>query len=362
MPSRKFVPAFAACLVPLWLTVALSSTPSTTQAAPALERRLQITVDALRDAGLRMGAEQGRERLSQQWVLSAVLRSDGTPMPNNPLDPDDGRRQLERAQRTQQRVNAALARQGRSQPTMASAAEMQARAQQIQARCGSDRDCLMREAMNLSAVQVAGADTAVQGRLQAYGAAVQGCERKAATASAREACIANARRQAGAADDDSDRDDEVETPYLHYSGTTRCQLDVSTVVDDRIEGSFQDVQGTVPFTQTTKASHRLRDDTTCPLLQVVLDTRNGRLWAHTAFVMREVPGVTVRSEKGRAPQRSDGNVQLQWREGSDWLQRRLQNLSAAGSDEARLPAGGTGAGGRPDGQLEMRLRWKFDPL
>jgi hypothetical protein len=130
-------------------------------------------------------------------------------------------------------------------------------------------------------------------------------------------------------------------------------------IDDRVEGSFEDVQGTVPYTQTTQAEQRRRDDSACPLVQAVLDTRNGRLWTSLGMAMREVPGVTVRGEKGRAPQRHEGPVALQWMEGSDWLQQRLLQISSGGEAQVRLPAG---AAGRIDGQLEMKLRWRFAPV
>jgi hypothetical protein len=340
------------------LVVALLGAASTaTQAAPPSARRLHISIDYERDAAQQSGAERSRSRLTQHVVFSAVLHSDGTPSSSNPLDAEDGRRQLERAQRTQQRVQTALDRRGpaagAAAPTAADMQAMQARAQQMQARCGSDRDCLMREASALSAAQVAGGDRALQARLQGYGSAVQACERGAAAGAAREACMANARRQAGGGTDETDQDEVVETPYLHFRGQGACQLDVTTKVDERIEGRFEDVQGTVPFNQTTQAEQRQRDNQFCPLLQAVLDTRTGRLWTHVAM-WGSARGATVRSEKGRAPQRSEGEVLLQWHEAGDWLQRRLSNLNAVGEDQARLPAAG--------GQSVVKVRWRFEPV
>lgn len=331
-------------------------------AATPLARRLTVQIDGLRQGTTQQGADRGRERLAQQLTLSVVLRSDGQPSSSNPLDPEDGRRQLERAQAAQQRMQAAqarvAARTGRAPavatPSPADMHAMQARAQQMQARCGTDRDCLMREAMAMSSAQVAGGDRALQARLQGYGAAVQACERSKPAGAAREACIADARRQAGGGvEDETDRDEVVETPYLHFSGRTACQLDVMVKIDGRTEGTFEDVQGTVPYTETVQAEQRKRDDSLCPLVQAVLDTRNGRLWAHTVMATPPVAGVTVRSEKGRAPQRSEGTVSLQWREVSDWLNQRLQNLNAAGEDKAKLPTAG--------GHNELRLRWRFEP-
>lgn len=361
-PSNRYAPAASLLTVLVSVVSALTlamASPSAT-AAQASQRRLQIHIDYLREAGVQQGAEQGRGRLMQTLALNALLHSDGIPMPNNPLDPDDGRRQAERAQQAQQRVQSALAKQGRpAAPTAAAVdmAAMQARAQQMQARCGSDRDCLMREAMAMSAVQVAGGNASVQSRLNAYGAAVQVCERKAPAGAARDACISNARRQAGGADDETDRDEDVETPYLFFIGKPGCQIDLATQVDDRIEGSFQDVQGSVAFTQTAQAEQRQRDDSACPLLQAVLDTRNGRLWTNGPGLAREARGVMVRSEKGRKAERSEGGVALRWHEAGDWVNRQLQNLSPRGANEVKLPAG---VAGRNDGQVRVRMRWSFE--
>jgi hypothetical protein len=361
---RRVAPAAlvtAALLAAALGTLAVPAEAATADAQPTT-RRLTIQIDQLRQGHLTAGVDRGRDRLAQTLSLSLVLHSDGTLSPSNPLDPEDGKRQLERAQRAQQRVHAGLAAaQARGHSTVAAAPSaadiqaLQAKAMQLQARCGNDRDCLMREASAMSAARVAGGDRALQARLQDYGAAVQACERSHGTGGPRrEACIADARRKAGGGEeDDTARDEVVQTPYLHFSGRANCQLDVALKIDGRTEGSFEDVQGTVPFTQTVQAESKKRDDTRCPLIQVVLDTRDGRLWAHTAMAVPPVRGVTVRSEKGRSPQRHDGEVNLRWHEATDWLNQRLTRLDAGGEDQVRLPVGG--------GQNELRLRWRFEP-
>lgn len=313
-------------------------------------RRLKIDLEVRRDGSVRQGADEGRGKLAQQLSLSVVLHSDGTPMVNNPLDPEDGKRQFERAQRSVQRVQVAHARVGNAPAPAPDMAAMQARAQQLMARCGQDRECLMREASALSAAQAAGGDRPTQARLQAYGQAAAACERQ--QGKARDACQADARRKAGGGEDEPD--EAVETPYLMFTGRAACRLEATVKVDHRVEGRFNDVQGVVPFTETTEAQQTRRDDTLCPLLQVVLDQRNGRLWTHVMAV-DSANGVNVRSEKGRAPQRSEGPVSLRWMEAGPWIQQRLSNLSAAGGeDRVRVPA--------PGGQAEAVLRWRFEPI
>ena len=351
-PGNAMLPAKFLRPVPLLLLALVAILLVFTVPSEAAEtaRRLQVDLEVRRDGAVRQGAEQGRGKLVQQLTLTAVLHSDGTPMPNNPLDPEDGKRQFERAQRSQQRIQAAQARVGAAPVPAPDMAAMQARAQQLMAKCGQDRECLMREASALSAAQVPGGDRAAQGRLQAYGQAAAACERQ--QGKARDACQADARRKAGGGEDEPD--DTVETPYLMFTGRADCRLEAKLRIDNRVEGSFNDVQGVVPFTETTEAQQTRREDVLCPMLQVVLDQRNGRVWTHV-MAIDSAKGVHVRSEKGRAPQRNEGPVSLRWMEAGPWIEQRLTNLSAGGDDRVQVPA----AGG---GKAEATLRWRFEPI
>lgn len=312
------------------------------QAQPAQQRRLVLDVELQRQGAVQAGAEHGQQKLHQRWQLSALMHSDGTLMPYNPLDPDDHRRQLEAAQAAQRRATAA------PMAPMPDMAALQARAQALQVRCGQDSACLMREASALTAATM---PASVQGRLQAYGQAAAACERQPA-GKAREACQARARRDAGGGVD-APEDSGPATPYLMFTGAPACGLALSAVLDERVEGSFDDVQGVVRYTETTKGSDNRRDDTACPTLQVVLDTRNGRAWASLGIVTQEVQGVHTREETGRRPQRNEGRMPLRWMEAQDWLQQRLLRLSEQGQDQARLPVGA--------GQADIRVKWSFRP-
>jgi len=346
MPRHPLLRPLPIAIVALGFMLLALTDP--TQAAETA-RRLKIDLEVKRDGTVQQGAEQGRGKLVQQLSLSVVLTSDGTPMVNNPLDPEDGRRQLERAQRTQQKVQAAQAKVGYAPATSLDASAMQARAQQLMAKCGQDRECLMREASAMSAAQVAGGDRATQAKLQAYGQAASLCERQ--SGKAKEACQADARRRAGGGEDEPE--ETVETPYLMFTGRAACRLEASIKIDNRVEGSFNDVQGVVPFTETAQAQQTRREDVYCPMLQVVLDQRNGRVWTHV-MAIDSAQGVSVRSEKGRAPQRSEGPLALRWMEATPWVQQRLTNLSSGGEDKVRVPVAG--------GQAEATMRWRFEPI
>lgn len=316
------------------------------QAQTAQQRRLVLDVELQRQGPVQAGADRGEQTLSQRWQLSALLHSDGAPMVFNPLDPDDQRRRAEAAQRVATVAPAAPAPDWRA---------MQAKAQALQARCGSDNACLMREASALSAAAMPGANPGAypgsQGRLQAYGNAVAACERQPA-GKAREACRAEARRQAGG-DAQAPDDGGPATPYLLFTGAMACGLQLSAKLDERVQGRFNDVQGVVNYTETAQGHETRRDDAPCPTLQAVLDTRNGRVWTALALVPQDVQGVRTREETNRRPQRHEGRLGLQWLEAQGWLQQRLAQLSSEGQDQARLPAG--------TGQAEIKVKWNFRP-
>jgi hypothetical protein len=314
-------------------------------AQTAQQRRLVLDIELQRQGPVQAGADRGEQKLVQRWQLSALLATDGTPTLFNPLDPDDQQRRYQAAQASQRMAaNAPMA-------PMPDVAALQAKAQALQARCGQDTACLMREASALSAAAMPGANPGSQGRLQAYGQAAAACEKQPA-GKAREACRAEARRQAGGGAD-APEDNGPATPYLHFNGVMACGLQITAKLDDRVRGSFADVQGQVAYTETASGQETRRDDTPCPTLLAVLDTRNGRLWTSLGILAQDVQGVRTREETGRKAQRHEGRMPLQWLEAQAWLQQHLLQLGTEGQDQARLPAGA--------GQTEIKLKWSFKP-
>jgi hypothetical protein len=358
-------PRFHALRIPLTLAVALLSAAVFPLDALAADQaaRLTLSVELQRQARTALGAEHGQMKLTQRAEYAITLVSDGARLSSNPLDPAEAGRQLAQAQRAQAKVQAALAANA-ARPTARSAAPMdmqamQAMAQRIQAQCGIDRDCLMREASQFSAAQVAaqakpGGDPALAGRLQAYGAAYRDCERQHPAGPQREACANRARVQAGGVADEAE--ETIETPYLLFRALPSCQPAGSLSLDERIEGSFADVQGQVAFSETRQADNRRASAAfPCGTQMAVLDTRNGRLWVGSPVLGLQVQGVSVRSERGRAPQRQEGLQELRWHEAAPWLTERLSKLDRQGSAETTLPAG-------VDGKTQVRLQWRWQPL
>ena len=362
MPTPSSPHHRASLLTALLAVAAFGLLVDNTQAQTAQQRRLVLDIELKRDGPVQSGAERGEQQLSQRWQFSALLETDGTPIPYNPLDPEDHRRQLADAQRQAAAVGAAPRA---AMPDAQSLQAMQAQAQALQARCGQDSACLMREAATLVSASMGTAspgaaagsgnrprmDAATQARMQAYGQAVAACERQSA-GKARDACRADARRQAGGGVD-APEDNGPATPYLVFNGIPACQLQLATRIDERVKGSYMDVQGAIQFTETAQGQETRRDEQVCPTLMAVLDTRNGRVWASLNLVPRDVKAVSTREQSNGHNQRHEGRVGLRWREAEDWVGRRLLQLSAGGQDQARLPAG--------KGQSDVRMSWSFKP-
>lgn len=357
-------------LTPMTVVLALLGAWATPTPADAAEQavRLSISADLQRQARTQLGAEAGRMQLSQRAEYSITLVSDGERLSSNPLDPDEPARLAAAGQRAQQTVNTGLAAvaarttshaAGRNPAPAMDMAAMQAMAQRLQAQCGSDRDCLMREASRFSARQVAaqtGGSPATAARLQAYGTAVRDCERQHAAGPAREACTNRARVQAGG-EADAPEEADAPTPYLLFRALANCQPAGRLTLEERITGSFADVQGQVAFSETRQAEDGKSPAAfPCGTQLAVLDTRSGRLWVASPLLGLEAHGTAVRSERGRAPQRQAGAQRLDWHEAGPWLNARLLQLDRQGnSAETTLPAG-------PDGKTQVRLQWRWQTL
>lgn len=322
-PSSPRLPTPAATrLRPVWAALLLCPVLAAQADAPQ-QRRLQVQIEMSRQGEVQAGAERGRQQLLQSWTVSALLDGDGVPLAVNMLDPDEANRPVA----TAPRPAAAPAAPADPARLQAMQAQAQAKVQALMARCGADQACLMREASALSAAAVARGDASLHARLQA----------------------GHAGREVGGADAPAPAE-----PYRLFQGAAACRLEVGVQVDARTEGRYNDVQGVVPFSETVKADERHRGDAACPLLQAVLDTRSGRLWTNLTMLPQDAAGMTTRDERGRNGRRQDGRVALRWLEAQTALQQRLARLDArGGSDVQRVAV--------PGGQLELRVRWRFDP-
>jgi hypothetical protein len=322
-----------------------------TVTADAAERsgRLAVTIEVERDSQTTSNGGLIKQKLRSKVQCETTLRSDGELQNFNPIDPAEHARQMQVAAKVQQRVAAAAP----ARPMDPNAqADMVARAQKLQALCGQDRDCLMREAMKLSSAQ-SGLDASGQAKLQAYGAGYVACEKRHPEGKARQACIADARRQAGGRPDATDTDDEAPAKYLSYLGLGDCQVRTHVTVDLVSEGTYPDVQGQVPFKTTVQADGQPATPMLCTGQQIVLDTQAKVLWSHGAWSVNRPNGVTVRAVAGRKTERTEGDVDFGWGEATPWISEQLRRFPKQADLRHVVPVSdGTG-------QIVVRMRWNF---
>ncbi len=181
--------------------------------AYAAERAGKLTVD-LKVSGQEhwsntAGTDQASVKYTQHVSFSTVVKTDGDVVDFNSKDPDYAQQQMAKAARNAQSVARA---QGQAPMTQA---EFQARMRKEQAACKNDMQCLMQLATTASQwtnQMMAGMPTA-------------------------------APPQQGSGS------------YLTYFGFSKCGSKVHIDIDDSTEGSYADVQGSVPFSVKARANY-----------------------------------------------------------------------------------------------------------
>jgi hypothetical protein len=280
------------------------------------QRQLTLQLDLQRQGPVQAGAEKGQQQLRQQWRLEATLSTDGVLMINNPLDPDDTRRLAARTLGAKPAAPTGNGRPVSATQGQALQAEMQARMQAMPARCGTDAACIARESAAIS--------QAMQAAMQAAG---------------------------GSATPSAPDDTGPEARFLHFSGAPNCRLQATGRIDNTVRGTYNDVQGVVPYTETQKGEDTLRDPVYCPGVMAVLDVKSGRVWVGFPTLPQQARGVSTREDKGRAPRVTQGAIGLRWWEGQDWLTQRLQTLSERGSDAFQRSTA--------ELKVDLRAEWSF---
>lgn len=341
-------------------------------AAAPRSARLEVSIDIERQSSARGANGHHTETTRANYRFATSVRSDGSLMAINSFDPQAMADVAARSERDQRKVQAALAAQ-RAQPARAlptamtanpmSPADMQARAMKIQAQCGADRDCLMREASALS-LAMAPTDARVQGRLQGYATALQQCEKRAATAGARDACMAQARRDAGGADDSEPADETPPDRYMMFIGQPPCDASYGVRVDSVAEGASADVYGMVPFKVVMKIDENVAAPGLCGT-SLILDTQTNTYWSQGAVMLPAVRGVTTRTEFGRT-QRSEGQFGTEWFEAAPWIAEQLKHMTQSGGAQTTLPVQMASnieswrLGGERAGKVTVRMSWRIE--
>lgn len=329
---RPLLPA--AVLVPLLVALLGAALLAPAEAA---ERRARLTVELQLDGSARWqdAGESSQTTLKRRYRLVTWLQPVGEPMAVNTKAPDYAQTMMARSAQVQAAAAAAPARGNRppAAPPMDMARQM-ALAQQAQATCGTDRDCLMRLLAPQMAAQVT-SDPTRQAQLV----------RHAQTAPA--------------------EDDGEDLRYQSFQGIDRCDATVEARIEDTLEGRYADVQGLVPWRVAYGATEPPSADElrlACLAVNLVLDRRTQAITTDAGFVVPEPKVAATRTERGRSSTSID-------RLGlpaavSHWIAERTRQAPRAGSAEASLPytsARDTGRG-RSEGRVKAKLSWRFEEL
>lgn len=343
-------------------------------AAQSAERlgRLTIEVKVTGTETMRNGSDHATTQIAQTIRLSTAVRSDGELVSINTKAPDYAQKMQAQAAAQEARTREVQAMQQRNaqnqraqgampQPMPAmSQADMMARVQAMQAKCGADQQCLMNEAMKMSAQQVAGNDAALRKRLESHGAERAQCERDfARDARRRAACLDAAEVRAGGTGGDN-YEPEADDRYLNFHGFDNCGAQVSATIDDRTSGRYADVQGMVPYTVTRKAdwtADATQQRIVCTAYNPVLDVK-ARTISTDGLALPEVRGRTTRVDRGRTTTADEG-LPLRG-EVIAWASEQLRHAPATGTRKTTLPIRTSSGQGTVEGSLTVELSWRFE--
>ncbi|MDD3762787.1 MAG: hypothetical protein PHP86_05820 [Nevskiales bacterium] len=308
--------------------------------ADAAERQAVLTVELQVDGeqSWDTGTDNGRATTSERYLIVTPLRSDGELDSVNVLDPQFAERQMIRAAQVQRAV---LQARGGAVTPPATEAEAASRQQalmlQMQARqqaCGSDANCLMALAMEMT-------------------------QQSAALSVA----SAPADLPSAAADQEQD-----EYRYLNFYGYEHCPGKIEIRIERSVEGEFADIAGMIPFRERHTADWRgdaLQNQSQCLGQQTVFDTGSDRFYAR-GYALPSAAGTWSRSVRGRPDEHGDNAEMSADATVRAWLSEQLSVAADSGSISVELPVtdaalvGSTIPDARYRGAVRASLKWRFE--
>jgi hypothetical protein len=309
---------------------------------------IDVTVEGVKN--WKSGQDYSNSKISEQYHLVTHVQSSGEPSSVNTKDPQFAQQMLTQAAQVQQQVRQAQARAGKPVPKAAQTQEeymeqqkkLAEDMQKGQVDCNGDMNCLMKLAQ----------EYALQSSLLSYPPA-QGA-----------APIANS---------DNEETSDAER-YLDYFGYEGCPGEIHIRVNNTSEGATADVSGMIPFKQADTADYRgneLNIKMQCLGSNLVYDLMAHRIYSD---------GIGHPQPRGRyrywdslhgETLDEDADVPttyIAW----EWVADNLRIADAAGSASTTLPISGTNAGPAPagvggdgsrvSGEINVSLKWKFEPL
>lgn len=318
-------------------------------ADPLARLTIDVTVEGVRN--WKNGQDYSNSKISEQYHLMTHLQSSGEPSSVNTKDPNFAQQQMATAAMVQQKVREAQVRSGKSVPkapaTQEEYMEQQKKlaedAQKGQVACKGDMSCLMKLSQ----------EYAEQSAMISYPPA----EGAPSTASF---------------DDDEEEPDEER--YLDYFGYEGCPGEIHIRVNNTSEGATADVAGMVPFKQADTADYRgneLNLKMQCLSSNLVYDLKARKIYTDgighpglrgSYYYWDSLHGETLNEDAEVIP------TSIAW----EWVANTLRIADASGSASTTLPismsnagaapAGVGGDGAQVTGQININMKWKFEPL
>ncbi len=307
--------------------------------ARAGEKRAKLEVHVKVDGSYSVagkGGEQETGEYHDAYELITYVKTDGDLTTVNTKDPAYGQKTMARAAAAQQRVAEA---QGHAAPVKKmTPQELQTLLKKKQADCNGDQSCLMKVAMEASQL-MANVD---------FGAA-PGAAPPAAD-------------PPGTGGDPLE---DEEPRYLTYFGFENCGASTHVTIDRKVSGSYDDVQGTVPYSSSEKADYHA-DPTQlrviCNVQNLVLDVKTHTLYTD-GLAAPTAESASQTTDRGQTTEsRGSG-----WKDpGWDWVSEQLRQAPTSGQRGTTIDlSNGKGASriqGKTTGQAKVELSWKFEDV
>lgn len=361
VPRRtKFAQVFC------WATALLLGS----EAAMAASRQARLTIEVRVD-GQEAAQGQGdwsKSRIVQHYRIVTMVQTDGVLSSVNGKDPDYARKALAGGERARQKIRTVQQRNAAAgigpKPVSAGAAQqLMQEMQSAVAKCGGDSACQQRVGMQFMArPDFSAAMTAMSSPEFVCQQSSGGNPQKL-----RECLRAQGVDETPAAVDPDEPEVEADERFLMFIGFDGCANELSFTIDDRLEGAYADVNGMIPFVVTHQADwHGTPTDRRmhCVYNDLVYDTKAKTIYTN-GMPMPEIRGSSVRSERGRGEQRSEGGLPVPAAV-TKFIFDTLRVAPMSGTRRGTVRFDGPYLSPPPiqtySGSASVELNWKFEPL
>lgn len=312
--------------------IALALAALVSVSAAAAPKRARLTVDVKAEGTEKVagnGSDQATAKFREGWTIVTYFETDGELQQFNTKDPDYAQKMMGMAQGVQAKVNQA---QGKAPVKKMTQAQIQEYVQKKQAACGANQDCLMKLAMEAQELMT---------NMDMGGATSAG--------------------NAGAYTGD-------EPPrFLNYFGYDKCGASTHVTVDRTTQGTYGDVQGSVPYTVVDTADYRGDANETgiiCNSHSLVVDTQDNTFFLD-ALAGLSPRGTSTKTIGGRKPEISTGEAPLHG-DYQNWVREQLRHAPRAGTrtTSLKLTTGPSAAlhSGTYSGQANVTVTWRLEDV